>query len=281
MTLTGAATIAGVMGWPVSHSLSPRLHGFWLEQNKIDGAYVPFAVSPDRLADAVRALPALGLAGANLTIPHKETAMALMDKVDETARRIGAINCITVNPGGVLAGRNTDGFGFMESVREGAPGWNASAGPVVVIGAGGAARAVCVSLQEAGAPEIRLVNRTAQRAADLAAEFGAPLTAVPWLDRDAALEGAALLVNTTSLGMAGQPALELSLEALPSQAVVTDIVYAPLETDLLRIARDRGHSVVNGLGMLLHQARPAFKSWFGEDPAVTPALRAHVLEAVP
>ncbi|MBT5458177.1 MAG: shikimate dehydrogenase, partial [Rhodospirillaceae bacterium] len=169
MTLTGAATIAGVMGWPVAHSLSPRLHGFWLAQQGIDGAYVPFAVPPNRLEQAIRALPALGVAGVNLTIPHKEAALALVDEAEEAARRIGAINCISARPDGTLAGCNTDGYGFMESLRAGAPGWKAAAGPAVVIGAGGAARALCVALQDAGTPEIRLVNRTAARAASLAA----------------------------------------------------------------------------------------------------------------
>lgn len=268
------------MGWPIGHSLSPRLHGFWLEQLDIDGAYVPFAVPPHRLAEAIRALPALGLAGVNLTKPHKETALALVDEVDAVARRIGAINCISVQPDGTLAGWNTDGSGFMESVRESTVGWTAAHGPAVVIGAGGAARALCVALQDAGSPEIRVVNRTAERAAGLVAEFGTPLTAVPWENRDAALDGASLLVNATSLGMWNQPPLDLSLAVLPAAAVVADIVYAPLETGLLRAANSRGNGVVDGLGMLLHQARPAFASWFGSDPKVTPELRAHVLEAV-
>ena len=268
------------MGWPIGHSLSPRVQGFWLEQLGIDGAYVPFAVSPDRLADAIHALPALGLVGVNLTIPHKEAAMALVDQVDETARRIGAINCINVQSGGTLSGSNTDGYGFMESVRHGAADWNAAAGPAVVIGAGGAARAICVALQDAGVPEIRVVNRTAERAEGLAAEFGPPLTAVTWENRDAALAEAALLVNATSLGMWNQPPLDLSLDGLPTDAVVADIVYAPLETGLLRAARSRGNIAVDGLGMLLHQARPAFALWFGQAPEVTADLHAHVLEAV-
>lgn len=277
---TGAAKVAGVMGWPVAHSLSPRLHGFWLAAYGIDGAYVPFAVQPNRLEEAIRALPALGLAGANLTIPHKEAAMGLVDELDEVARRIGAINCISVNADGMLAGRNTDGYGFIESVRTGAAGWIAGSGPAVVVGAGGAARAICVALQDAGAPEIRIINRTAARAEQLVAEFGTPMVVVPWRERAAALDSAALLVNATSLGMAKQPALDLPLDALPADSVVTDIVYAPLETDLLRAANRRGNTVVDGLGMLLHQARPAFEGWFGLDPAVTPELRAHVMRSL-
>lgn len=265
------------MGWPVTHSLSPRLHGFWLDQHSVDGAYVPFAVPKDRLSDAIQALPSLGLAGVNLTIPHKEAAMTLVHEVDDTARRIGAINCIVVRQDGTLVGRNTDGFGFIESIREIAPEWDASAGPAVMIGAGGAARSVSVALQDAGAPEIRIVNRTESRAAQLAAEFGSPLVAVGWKDRESALESASLLVNATSLGMTGQPPLDLSLDALPKDALVTDIVYAPLETDLLFNARRCGNRTIDGLGMLLHQARPAFASWFGPDPTVTPELRAHVL----
>ena len=280
MTFTGAAIIAGVMGWPIAHSLSPRLHGYWLKTLGIDGAYVPFAVPVDRLADAIRALPALGITGVNLTIPHKENAIAMLDEVDDAARRIGAVNCITVRPDNRLLGGNTDGYGFIESVREDAPNWNAASGPAVVIGAGGAARAVCVGLQDAGVPEIRVVNRTAERAMGLAAEFGAPLVAVPGGKRATALDGAALLVNATSLGMETQPPLDLSLAALPDGAVVADIVYAPLETDLLRAARQLGNPVVDGLGMLLHQARPAFASWFGQDPMVTPELRAYMLDAV-
>ena len=279
MTLTGKARLAGVMGWPVGHSLSPLLHGFWLDRYGIDGAYVPFAVSPDRLGTAIGALRALGLAGVNLTVPHKEAAMALVDSCDAAARRIGAINTVVVEAGGGLRGFNTDGFGFIESVRQGAPGWSAGAGPAVVIGAGGAARAVCVALQDAGVPEIRVANRTPERAIRLARDFGAPLRAISWENRAAALDGAALLVNATTLGMTGQPPLDLSLDALPRQAAVTDIVYAPLATGLLRAAADRGNPVVDGLGMLLHQGRPGFAAWFGRDPEVTPELRAHVLGA--
>jgi len=276
MTITGKAKVAGVMGWPVGHSRSPLLHNFWLARLGIDGAYVPFAVRPENLATALRALPALGLAGVNLTVPHKEEAVALMDTLDAPAKRIGAVNTVVV-ANGRLEGRNTDGYGFVENLRAGAKGWRGANGPAVLIGAGGAARAIAAALIDEGAPEIRVVNRTAARAEALAAEFGKPLVAVRWEERAAALDGAALLANATTLGMAGQPALALPLDALPATAVVTDAVYAPLETALLAAARARGNVCVDGLGMLLHQARPAFAAWFGRDPEVTPELRAHVL----
>ncbi|WP_119679801.1 shikimate dehydrogenase [Indioceanicola profundi] len=278
MILTGKARIAGVMGWPVGHSRSPRLHGFWLRQHGIDGAYVPLAVPPDRVEQAIRALPALGLRGCNVTVPHKEAALRAVDRLDPVAKRIGAVNTILVHEDGTLEGRNTDGFGFVENLREGAPGWRADAGPAVVLGAGGAARAILVALLEEGAPEIRLTNRTAARAEELAAEIGGPIRIVPWERRADALSGAALLVNTTTQGMTGQPALEIELSDLPATALVTDIVYTPLVTPLLAAAQARGNPVVDGIGMLLHQARPGFAVWFGLDPQVTPELRRFVLE---
>lgn len=278
MTITGKARVAGVMGWPVGHSRSPLLHNFWLARYAIDGAYVPLAVRPDDLTTALRALPALGFAGVNLTVPHKEAAVALMDRLDASAKRIGAVNTVVVADGR-LEGRNTDGYGFIENLRAGAPDWRAGVGPAVLIGAGGAARAIAVALIDDGAPEIRIVNRTWARAEALATEFGRPLIAVRWEDRAAALHGAALLANATTLGMAGQPPLDLPLDALPGRAVVTDAVYAPLETVLLAAARARGNACVDGLGMLLHQARAGFAAWFGRDPEVTAELRAHVLSS--
>jgi shikimate dehydrogenase len=260
--------LAGVMGWPVAHSRSPALHGWWLRRYGIDGAYVPLAVRPERLEQAIRALPALGFAGCNVTIPHKEAALRIVDRVDATAQRIGAVNTIVVGPDGSLSGSNTDAFGFAESLG---PEWRADAGPAVVMGAGGAARAVVVALADRGAPEIRIVNRTLARAEALAAELGG--RAVPWDRRETALEGAALLVNATSQGMTGQLPLDLSLERLPTSATVVDTVYVPLETPLLAAARARGNRAVDGLGMLLHQARPGFEAWFGVAPEVTPALR--------
>jgi shikimate dehydrogenase len=265
------------MGWPVGHSRSPRLHGYWLAEHGIDGAYVPLAVRPENFERALRALPALGFRGANVTLPHKEAALALADRATPEAKRIGAANTLVIDDRGHIEARNTDGYGFIESLKEGAPAWRAQAGPAVVIGAGGASRALLVALADAGVPEIRLVNRTAERAEALATSLGGPIRVLSWRERARALEGAGLLVNATTQGMAGQPPLDLALDRLPSDAVVNDIVYVPLETPLLAAARRRGNAVVDGLGMLLHQARPGFAAWFGVDPRVTPALKDYVL----
>ena len=277
MMITGKARIAGVMGWPVDHSRSPQLHNFWLDQYGIDGVYVPLAVTPEDFPAAVRALAGLRFAGVNITVPHKEAALAVVDEADPDARRTGAVNTIVIDAEGRLVGSNTDGFGFMENLRAGAPGWSAAEGPAVVLGAGGAARAIAAALQRAGAPEIRIVNRTAARASELAQDLGAPLITAPWEQRDAALDGAALVVNATTLGMSGNPPLDISLDAVNRDAVVTDIVYVPLRTGLLATAEGHGLRVVDGIGMLLHQARPAFAAWFGHKPEVSDALRTHVL----
>ncbi len=278
MTISGKARLAGVMGWPIGHSRSPRLHGYWLEQYGIDGAYVPLAVPPDRIEQAIRALPALGFRGCNVTVPHKEAAYRTVDRLDATAKRMGAVNTIVVGEDGSLEGRNTDGFGFIENLRSGAPGWSAADGPALVIGAGGAARAVVASLLDEGAPKVWLVNRTRARAEELASDIGGAIEVADWVSRETLLEGAALVVNTTTQGMAGQPPLELDLRALPGSAVVTDIVYTPLMTPLLVAAQDRGNRVVDGVGMLLHQARPGFAAWFGREPEVTEGLKAVVLQ---
>ena len=272
MMLSGEARLAGVMGWPVAHSRSPRLHGYWLQQHGIDGAYLPLAVHPENLPDALGALPLLGFAGCNLTIPHKEAALELVGEVTPLAARIGAINTVTVKADGTLLGDNTDAYGFMENLRAEAPEFDPAAGPAVVLGSGGAARAVCAGLIEAGIKDICLLNRTQERAEKLATDMGAVVRIQPWSGRDGALKDAALLVNTTSLGMSGQPALELDLSQLPSDAVVSDLVYSPLRTALLGAAGARGNRTVGGLGMLLHQARPGFAAWFGVDPDVTPEL---------
>jgi shikimate dehydrogenase len=279
-TISGGARTAGVIGWPVAHSLSPRLHGFWLRQHGIDGAYVPFAVAPERLDRALAGLAALGLAGVNVTVPHKQRALAAVDEASPVARRIGAINTIIVRPDGRLHGTNTDAFGFIENLRDRAPGWDAAAGPVLVLGAGGAGRAVVAALIDAGVPALRLANRHRERAEAVAADIGGPIEIVPWERRDTALPGIALLVNATSLGMVGQPALKLDLAELPPAAIVADIVYTPLTTPLLAAAAARGNAVVDGLGMLLHQARPAFAAWFAHDPEVTDALRRFMLQAL-
>ncbi len=265
--------LAGVMGWPVAHSRSPAIHNYWIRHYGLNGSYVLLPVQPERITDAVRGLRALGFAGCNITIPHKVAAMPLVDRIDPLAARIGAINTVVVEKDGTLAGYNTDAYGYIQSLLDAQPAWRADAGPVTVLGAGGAARAILVALAERGAKDIRLCNRSLDKAQALAAEFGAPIRAVPWEQREEALEDAALLVNTTSLGMKGQDPLDIRLERLPRHALVSDIVYVPLETPLLAAARERGHIAVDGLGMLLNQARPAFQHWFGLLPELTPELR--------
>lgn len=276
MTLTGAARLAGVMGWPVSHSLSPRLHGYWLQEYGIDGAYVPLAVKPDDFQTAVRALPKLGFAGVNVTVPHKEAALAAVDDASPEATAIGAVNTIVVRPDGRLFGTCTDGAGFLANLRDSRPNWSPLEKLVAVLGAGGAAKAIAWTLVSNGAT-VRIINRTPTRADELAASLGKKATAVPWEQAAGALEDVDLLVNTTTMGMKGQGRLDLDLGPLPDDAIVTDIVYNPLQTDLLARAAARGNPVVDGLGMLLHQARAGFQAWFGREPAVTPALRQHVL----
>lgn len=279
--MTGGCLLAGVIGWPVAHSLSPRLHGFWLGAYGIDGAYVPLAVKPEDLGAAVRALPKLGFQGANVTVPHKQAVMAHLDRVDPLARRIGAVNTLVVDDDGAIEGQNTDAFGFMENLKDSAPDWSAESAPAVVVGAGGAARAVIVGLLDAGAPAVRLVNRTRARAEELAATLDDPrIETVDWTARAGTLEGAGLVVNTTTLGMSGNPPLDLDLTGLAPEAVVTDIVYTPLETPLLKAAKAQGLKTVDGLGMLIHQARPGFAAWFGRAPEVTPDLRATLLQAL-
>ncbi|MSP83640.1 MAG: shikimate dehydrogenase [Alphaproteobacteria bacterium] len=275
MIPTGRARVAGVMGWPVAHSRSPRLHRYWLDHYGIDGAYVPLAVPPERFGEALRALPALGFAGVNVTVPHKEAAVAAVDSVEPLARRIGAVNTVVVGRDGTLRGSNSDAPGFLAHLRAAVPDWQGADGPAVILGAGGAARAVIVALQDAGVREIRVVNRTRERAETLARDLGA--TIGDWAERAAALENATLLVNTTTLGMANGPPLDLALDRLGDRAIVYDLVYVPLETQLLAAARARGLRTVDGLGMLLYQARPGFAAWFGVDPAVTPELRAFVM----
>jgi len=276
MTASDRFLLAGVMGWPVMHSRSPKIHNYWLAEFGLAGTYAPLAIRPQGLREALRALAPLGFAGCNLTIPHKEAALDIVDRVEPLARRIGAINLVVVSPDGSLYGRNTDGFGYIESILQAAPGWRPDAGPIAVVGAGGGARAVLASLADRGASDIRLINRSPERAEALQREFGAPIQAVAWDDRHEALAGAAMLVNTTNQGMAGQPPLDIALDKLPPSALVSDIVYVPRETPLLAAARRRGNRTVNGLGMLLHQARPAFHAWFGVMPDATPELFAMI-----
>lgn len=274
MIPSGKAKLAGVIGWPVGHSSSPRLHGYWLEHYGIDGAYVPLGVEPANFERVLHVLPLLGFVGVNVTVPHKEAALAAVDVADPLAQRIGAVNTVIVRRDGGLEGRNSDAYGFLENIKTAVPGWDAASGPAVVLGAGGAARAVCAALVDDGAPEVRVVNRTAARAEALAAAIGSRCRVLPWSERCGVLDGAGLLVNATTLGMTGQPPLDLDLDRLPRAAVVNDVVYAPLETALLKMAARRGNRTVDGLGMLLHQARPGFKAWFGVEPEVTSALRA-------
>jgi shikimate dehydrogenase len=269
--------MAGVMGWPVAHSRSPAIHNHWIQHYGLTGAYGLFPVKPQELETAIRGLQALGLAGCNITIPHKVEAMKFMDWVDPLAQRMGAINTIVRQPDGALHGFNNDGFGYIQSLREEQPTWRADTGPIVILGAGGASRAILLSLMDEGATEVRLLNRTRSKADALAEEFGSGVTVVDWSERQNALSGAALLINTTSQGMHGQSSLDIDLAQLPISAVVSDAIYIPLETPLLARARLRGNPTVNGLGMLLHQARPAFQAWFDVMPEVTPALRQAII----
>jgi shikimate dehydrogenase len=265
--------LIGVMGSPVMHSQSPLMHNYWFDQTGLPGKYVYLPLPPERLPAALRALPALNFAGCNLTIPHKLQAMEIVDEVDDVARKIGAISCVVVLEDGSLWGTNNDWLGFLGNLKQSAPDWRGNAGPATVIGAGGGSRAVCHALLSEGAQEIRLVNRSYDRAQRLADDIGGPIMVLSWNERHAALDGAATVVNTTSLGMVGQPPLELKLDALGPDAVVADIIYTPLETSFIQAARARGNTAVGGLGMLLHQGPPAWKLWFGLTPDVTPELR--------
>ncbi len=269
---------ACVIGWPVAHSRSPLIHNFWIEKYGIpDALYERLAVEPENLADTIARLNEFGYVGANVTVPHKEAAFALLTRHDPLAKRLRAVNTIVTTDDG-LEGRNTDGYGFIANLKSGAPGWKAAAAPAVMIGAGGAARAIAASLEEEGAPELRIVNRTKERAKALAREIGLTNAHIyEWDELPRALEGAGLLVNTTTRGMKGENDLTLDLSPLAAKAVVTDIVYTPLETGLLRDAKAASFAVVDGLGMLLHQAVPGFEAWFGTRPEVTDELRAHVL----
>ena len=265
--------LAGVMGWPISQSRSPMMHNYWFAKHGLAGSYVPLAIEPERLRDALRALPSLNFAGCNLTIPHKQEAFKIVHEVDDVAKKIGAISCVMVRPDGSLSGTNNDYYGFIENILEFVPDWRADAGPVAVMGAGGGSRAVVYGLLLRGAKDIRLVNRTHARAVTLAQELGGPITVLPWEQRHDALDGAAMLVNATSQGMVGQAALDLRLDKLSKTALVADIIYIPRETPLIASARERGNRTVTGLGMLLHQGRPTWKAWFGIEPKVTAELR--------
>ena len=276
MTLPGIP-LAGVIGHPIAHSRSPQVHGHWLKTLGLKGHYIPMDVAPENLKKVIKTLPKMGFVGANITIPHKEKMMELVHQVTDRATLIGAVNTLIFRPDGKVIGDNTDGYGFIENLRQGAPDWQADAGPAVVLGAGGAARAVVASLLDAGVPEILITNRTRVRAETLREEFGRRLTVVDWVKAGGAIENGATIVNTTSLGMAGKPELRVPLDGLSRQAVVTDLVYNPLQTYLLAAAQDIGCVTVDGLGMLLHQAVPGFERWFGVRPTVDDATRQAAL----
>ena len=269
--------LAGVIGHPIAHSRSPTLHGYWLKRYGINGHYIPMDVGQSDLKDALQILPKLGFVGLNVTIPHKETVLALADVVTDRAALIGAANTLIFRKDGKIHADNTDGAGFVANLRQNAPHWNAAAGPAVLFGAGGAARAVIAALIELGVPEIRIANRTRPRAEALRADFGARLQVYDWVQAGNMLKGARLVVNSTALGMTGKPDFRVPLDDLEPNALVTDLVYTPLMTQFLIEAEDRGAQIVDGLGMLLHQAAPGFERWFNHRPEVDDATRAAVL----
>ncbi len=277
---------AAIVGWPVELSRSPALHGYWLKQQGIEGYYGRLPVEPNRAAleELVAFLRKTSNArGCNLTLPHKIDIMPLLDHIHPVAQRIGAVNTVIKRADGSLEGRNSDGFGFLSHLRTSAPAWKPEAGPVVVLGAGGAARAIVCTLMDAGVPELRLINRTQENAVKLGLAFtpkdGRRIAIDRWDERSGSLDGATLLVNTAAIGMTGKAPLEIDLGKLPKSAVVDDIVYIPLETDLLARARARGNTCVDGLGMLLHQGRMGFEAWFGKPVQVTDEQRKAVLAA--
>lgn len=269
--------LAGVIGHPIAHSRSPALHGHWLKRYGIKGHYVPMDVAPQDLAEALKMLPRLGFVGINVTIPHKESILQLADVVTDRAALIGAANTLIFRKDGRIHADNTDGSGFMANLRQYAPHWDPHAAPVALFGAGGAARAVVAALIEVGVPEIRIANRTRLRAENLRHDFGAKLVVHDWVHAGNMLRGAGLVINSTSVGMTGKPDLRLPLDQLERGAVATDLVYTPLMTQFLIEAEERGAHVVDGLGMLLHQAAPGFERWFGKRPEVDAALRDAIL----
>jgi shikimate dehydrogenase len=269
--------LAGVIGHPIAHSRSPRIHRHWLNTHGINGYYVPMNVTSADLQNVIRTLPTMGFVGVNITIPHKEAVMAMADQITDRATLIGAANTLIFRPDGKIHADNTDGYGFLNNLQQGAPDWDASSGPAAVLGAGGASRAVVTSLLDAGVPEILLTNRTRNRADQLREEFGQKIRVFDWVQAGNLMDDAALFVNTTSLGMVGKPELRVPLDGLRAGTVVTDLVYAPLKTRLLVTAEEAGCTIVDGLGMLLHQAVPGFERWFGARPEVNNATRAAAL----
>ena len=269
--------LAGVIGSPIAHSKSPKLHGYWLNRYGLPGHYIPLEIAPDDLEETLHALPKAGFVGLNVTIPHKEKVLSIADQVTDRAALMGAANTLVYRKDGQIHADNTDGYGFVENLRQGAPDWDATSGPAAVIGAGGAARAVIAALLDSGVQEIRLANRTKTRAEALRQEFGVKIVVVDWVQAGNMLEGAATVVNTSSLGMVGKPEMRIPLDGLSNEAVVTDLVYTPTDTKLLIEARKMGCRTVDGLGMLLHQAAPGFERWFGVRPEVDEAARQAVL----
>ena len=280
MTHPDRFLMAGVMGWPVMHSRSPLMHNYWMEQQGLAGTYVFLEIKPGTLEAALRALHPLGFSGCNLTIPHKLDAMTIVDEVDDVAKKIGAISCVVVRNDGSLFGTNNDWLGFLGNLKQQQPDWRADEGPIAVIGAGGGGRAVLYGLLQEGATEIRLVNRTREKAEAIAAEFGGPIQVFPWEDRHDVLDGVATAVNVTSQGMVGEAALDLRLDKLSDSALAADIIYTPLETPFLAAAREHGNRTINGLGMLLHQGPPAWKMWFDVEPVVTEELREQMEQSI-
>ena len=277
MTELPRIPLAGVIGSPIAHSKSPQLHRHWLKTYGIAGHYIPMDVTTDSLENVLRTLPQMGFVGVNITIPHKEKVMGIADLVTDRAILIGAANTLIFRKDGKIHADNTDGYGFIENLKAGAPHWDPRSGPAAVLGAGGAARAVISSLLEAGVPEIMLSNRTRVRADKLKQDFGSRIRVYEWVQAGNMIEDADLLVNTTSLGMIGKSELRVPLDGLRSSTIVTDLVYAPLKTKLLATAEEVGCVTVDGLGMLLHQAVPAFERWFGQRPEVDRATRAAAL----
>lgn len=269
--------IAGVCGFPIAQSKSPLLFRHWFDRYKISGNYSPLRVAPEDFTAVIPGLMKAGFRGVNCTLPHKLVALEMADTVSQAAKAIGAANTLVFGLDGSISADNTDWVGFIENVRQGCPDWDPESGPAMLLGAGGAARAGIFALLDVGCPEVRLTNRTREKAEGLAEAFGSRVQVVEWSEREAALDGISILANSTSLGMTGGNPLEMRLDAAPTTALVTDMVYNPLETNLLRAARQRGMPTVDGLGMLLHQARPGFRAWFGVDPGVTPELRDAVL----
>lgn len=275
----GVPPLAFVAGWPIGHTRSPALHGHWLQRYGIAGHYLPLPIAPEDFDDAIRTLGRCGFVGGNVTIPHKVAAYEIADETTERAKRLGAANTIVFDSNRGIVADNTDGFGFIENLRAARPDWSGVGGSATVVGAGGASRAIVAALLDAGVTELRLTNRTKSNAEAIAEELTGPIKIVDWSDAEMSIEGAKLIVNTTSMGMQGGPPLSLTLEKIEEDALVTDAVYAPLDTPFLKLARSKGAQTVDGLGMLLHQARPGFAAWFGREPEVDDALRQAVLNA--